>query len=106
MAKPKLVFKPKFYDEARILSKRSEGSYLFQRLRDEAHRFAINYNKKERTKTMVKSVLDDIEWVWPVLRKKLIKAFWSVEWIKKASISDLRLYMSKPLSDKVHNKLL
>jgi len=67
------------------LSKNSEASYLLQRLRDEAHRFAIEANRGSRNKKMVKSMLDDVPGLGPKGRKKLLTYFGSVHKIKEAS---------------------
>lgn len=62
----------------------SEASYLLQRIRDEAHRFAIEYNRSSRDKKMIKSALDRIPGVGPKLKKKLLTYFGSVQKIREA----------------------
>ena len=84
------IFFPK-ESKARRLEKTTEGSYLLQRLRDEAHRFAITFNRSLRKKVMVKSRLDDIPGVGPATRKKLIKTFGSLDGIKNASEENIKL---------------
>ncbi|MBU0728069.1 excinuclease ABC subunit UvrC [Patescibacteria group bacterium] len=66
------------------LSKNSEASYLLQRIRDEAHRFAIEHNRASRDKKMVKSGLDAVPGVGPKMKKKLLMYFGSVHKIKEA----------------------
>ncbi|MBN2087738.1 excinuclease ABC subunit UvrC [Candidatus Peregrinibacteria bacterium] len=66
------------------LKKNSEAGYLLQRIRDEAHRFAIEHNRASRDKKMVKSGLDSIPGVGPKMRKKLLTYFGSVHQIKEA----------------------
>src|SRR3546814_8546363 len=56
-----------------ILPRSSEGLYLLQRIRDEAHRFAITHHRGRRSKTMVESLLDDVPGLGEVRRKTLIK---------------------------------
>ena len=63
----------------------SEASYLLQRLRDEAHRFAIEANRSSRAKKMTQSALDDVPGVGPKAKKKLLTYFGSVRKIKEAS---------------------
>ncbi len=63
----------------------SEASYLLQRLRDEAHRFAIEANRSSRSKKMTQSALDDIPGVGPKAKKKLLTYFGSVHKIREAS---------------------
>jgi excinuclease ABC subunit C len=72
-----------------VISKSSPGLILLKQVRDEAHRFAIEYNRKIRSKRTIKSALDDIKGVGPAKRKALINAFGSVEKIKKLSIEEL-----------------
>ncbi|KQY64348.1 MULTISPECIES: excinuclease ABC subunit UvrC [unclassified Nocardioides] len=72
-----------------ILPRTSEGLYLLQRLRDEAHRFAITHHRGRRSKTMVESVLDDVPGLGEVRRKTLIKHFGSLRKLRAASIEEL-----------------
>lgn len=67
----------------------SEGFKLITRIQDEAHRFAIEYHRSLRSKTQVKSVLDDIPGVGPVRRKALMRHFKSLEEIRQASVEEL-----------------
>ena len=68
---------------------RSEGFKLITRIQDEAHRFAIEYHRSLRSKTQVKSVLDDIPGVGPARRKALMRHFKSIEEIKQADVAAL-----------------
>ncbi len=65
------------------------GITLLQRIRDEAHRFAISYHRNLRSKRQVKSLLDDIEGVGQMKKQLLIEKFGSIDKIKKASREDL-----------------
>lgn len=67
----------------------SEGFKLVTRIQDEAHRFAIEYHRSLRSKTQVKSILDDIKGVGPSRRKALMKHFASIEDIKNATVEQL-----------------
>lgn len=69
----------------RTLRSGSESKFLVQRIRDETHRFAITYHRKLRAIASRHSVLDDIPGVGPVIKHKLLKAFGSIDGIKKAS---------------------
>lgn len=71
------------------LSKDMEALKIFQRVRDEAHRFGITYHRKLRSKRIISSELDKIEGIGEVRRKKLLTKFGSVSAIKKASIEEL-----------------
>jgi len=72
-----------------ILPKTSPVLKLFQRVRDEAHRFAVKLHKKQREKRMRGSILDDIKGIGPATRNKLLKHFGSVEGIKRASYDEI-----------------
>lgn len=63
--------------------------HLIQRIRDEAHRFAVSYHTKVRSKRVKKSQLDEIQGVGPATRKKLIKKFGSVSGVKQATQDEL-----------------
>lgn len=71
------------------ISINSKAFRLITNIQDEAHRFAINYHKSLRSKTVVKSVLDDIPGIGPARRKSLLSHFGSLKNIKKASVEEL-----------------
>ena len=72
-----------------VLPRKSQGLFLIQRVRDEAHRFAITSHRKRRTKTGLASRLDSIPGIGPARRKALLSRFGSIEKIKDAPIEDL-----------------
>jgi excinuclease ABC subunit C len=72
-----------------ILPRSSEGLYLLQRVRDEAHRFAITYHRVKRGKAATTSVLDDVPGLGPARRKALLKQFGSVRKLSSASIEEI-----------------
>jgi len=72
-----------------ILPRHSQGLYLVQRIRDEAHRFAITAHRKRRSKLGLASQLDSIPGIGPARRKALLKYFGSVDKIKQASLEEL-----------------
>ena len=72
-----------------ILPRHSEGLYLMQRVRDEAHRFAITFHRSKRSAVMLESLLDEIPLLGEVRRKALLDRFGSVAAIRKATISDI-----------------
>jgi excinuclease ABC subunit C len=76
-------------DEPVILSRTSEGLYLLQRIRDEAHRFAITHHRNRRSKSMVESLLDDVPGLGEVRRKALIGHFGSLKKLRAASIDEI-----------------
>jgi len=71
------------------IPKGRESLYLLQRVRDEAHRFAITYHRQLRGKRMVDSVLDDVDGIGPARKKLLIRRFGSVKQIRAASKAEL-----------------
>ncbi|MCT4688551.1 excinuclease ABC subunit UvrC [Vallitalea sp.] len=71
------------------IDKDSEGFKLITRIQDEAHRFAIEYHRKLRSKKQIQSILDDIEGIGPKRRINLIKHFGSVEKIRQADVDEL-----------------
>jgi excinuclease ABC subunit C len=73
-----------------ILPRTSEGLYLLQRVRDEAHRFAITFHRQRRSKAMTASALDDIPGLGEVRRKALLRHFGSVKRLKEASVEQVR----------------
>jgi len=72
-----------------VLPRRSQALYLVQRIRDEAHRFAITYHRDVRGKRALRSELDDIAGVGPGRKKALLKRFGSVRRIREASVDEV-----------------
>ncbi len=72
-----------------ILSRTSEGIYLLQRVRDEAHRFAITYHRAKRGKAMTVSALDSVPGLGPARRAALLKKFGSVKALSAASAEEI-----------------
>jgi len=72
-----------------LLPRHSPALYLVQRIRDEAHRFAITAHRKRRTKQGMASALDSIPGIGPVKRRSLLKHFGSVDKIRIASVVEL-----------------
>jgi excinuclease ABC subunit C len=72
-----------------LLPRHSQGLYLVQRIRDEAHRFGITAHRARRSKQGMASVLDSIPSIGPARRKALLKHFGSVDKIRGASIEEL-----------------
>jgi excinuclease ABC subunit C len=72
-----------------ILPRSSEALFLLQRLRDEAHRFAISHHRSRRSKSMVESALDDVPGLGEVRRRALLKRFGSLRKIRAASVEEI-----------------
>jgi len=74
-----------------VLPRNSTALFLLVRIRDEAHRFAITYNRELRRRARLRSVLDDIEGIGPVRRRALLRYFGSLRRIREASVDQLAL---------------
>jgi excinuclease ABC subunit C len=100
------VYLPGQPDPVRI-PRQSEALYLLQRVRDEAHRFAITYHRQLRGKRMTKSVLDDIPGLGPGRRKRLIKELGGVTAVKAASLDTLQSlsWLPDPVARAVFGKI-
>jgi excinuclease ABC subunit C len=72
-----------------ILPRTSEALYLLQRVRDEAHRFAITYHRQKRSRSMAQSVLDDVPGLGELRRKAILRAFGSVKRLRAASVDEI-----------------
>jgi excinuclease ABC subunit C len=91
--------------EPMTIPKSSPGLGLLKRVRDEAHRFAIEYNRKVRSKRTIQSSLDKLEGVGPARREILLKHFGSVKRIKEATLEELSAVKGIPknVAAKVYN---
>ncbi len=86
-----------------VLPRSSQGLYMVQRIRDEAHRFGITYHRKLRSDRTFKSVLDEIPGIGPKRKQALMKHYGSVKAISTASIDDLAALngMTRDAAEKV-----
>ena len=97
-----LVFKEGQSDPV-VLPRHSQALYLIERIRDEAHRFAITFHRKLRGKRNLVSVLDNIEGIGPARRKALWNRFGTLEKIREASVDELAAApgMNRPAAEAV-----
>ncbi|MEJ5944768.1 excinuclease ABC subunit UvrC [Pseudokineococcus basanitobsidens] len=72
-----------------VLPRQSEGLYLLQRVRDEAHRFAITYHRQRRSSSMTRSALDDVPGLGPARRQALLKRFGSLKRLRAATVDEV-----------------
>ncbi len=88
------------------IPRHSEALYLLQRVRDEAHRFAITYHRQLRGKRMTQSALDDVPGLGPVRRKRLLTELGGVRAVKAASLESLLAlpWLPDPVARSVHEK--
>jgi excinuclease ABC subunit C len=100
------VYLPGRADPVRI-PRQSEALYLLQRVRDEAHRFAIAYHRQLRGKRMTKSVLDDIPGLGPVRKKRLLRELGGVGAVRKAPLEQLLAlpWLPDTVARAVHEKV-
>ncbi|MSQ33731.1 MAG: excinuclease ABC subunit UvrC [Dehalococcoidia bacterium] len=89
------------------LARTSQALYLVQRIRDEAHRFAITYHRQRRSKSELKSVLDDIAGIGPKRRRALLRRFGSVPGIREAPLEEIAavLGMTRRLAERLKAQL-
>jgi excinuclease ABC subunit C len=97
------IFHPQYKEPFR-LGRQSSVLHFLDRIRDEAHRFAITYHKKMRSKETIRSAIGNIEGIGKVRERELLKHFGSVGEIKKASLDDLAKApkMDEKLAQKVY----
>ncbi len=89
-----------------ILDKNSNELRLVQKIRDEAHRFAITFNRDMRIKSMKKNILEELPWFWPKTRKKILNKYWNIEKIKWVNTDELEKILNKTQIDTLINHWL
>ncbi|MGH9054204.1 MAG: excinuclease ABC subunit UvrC [Acidimicrobiia bacterium] len=82
-----------------------EALYLLQRVRDEAHRFAVDYHRRLRGKRMVDSVLDEVAGIGPARKKALLRRFGSLKRLRAADLEDLREVLPDRVAEELHKVL-
>lgn len=87
------------------IPKDKEALKIFQRVRDEAHRFGITYHRKLRSKRVISSELDTIEGIGEVRKKKLLKKFSSVAGVKAATLEELEECVPKNVAIRIKEEL-
>lgn len=100
------VYVPGKSDPVRI-PRQSEALYLLQRIRDEAHRFAVTYHRELRGKRMTVSVLDGVPGLGPTRQKRLRKELGGIAAVKSASLEQLRAlsWLPNPVAEAVYEKI-
>ena len=86
-----------------LLEKESSELRLIQALRDEAHRFAISFNRDSRNSAQKKNILESIPGIWPKTRKKILTQFWSVAGLKKVEKKELEKALWKTVTENLEN---
>jgi len=90
---------------SQLLPRASQGLYLLQRIRDEAHRFAISYNRNLRSKQGFRSALDTIPGIGPVKKKALMRTFGTVRGIREADIVEIQAVVGQAAGQVVKENL-
>jgi excinuclease ABC subunit C len=93
--------------DAITIPRQSEALYLLQRIRDEAHRFAITYHRQLRDKRMTTSSLDGIAGLGPTRRTRLVKELGGMKAVKQASLDDLKAlpWLPDSVAEAVHHSI-
>ena len=90
-----------------LLPRSSQGLYLVQRVRDEAHRFAITYHRQRRSKASIRSVLNTMQGIGPKRKRMLLRRFGTVQGIRDASLDELIAVpgMTRPVAQRLAEML-
>ena len=80
------------------VDRKSQLFYLLTRMQDEVHRYAISFHKNVRSKSLFASILDEVDGIGEVRKKKLLRKFGSVKKMKEASIEDLEAILPKEVA--------
>jgi len=91
--------------EPLLIPRGEEALYLLQSVRDEAHRFAVTYHRKLRSKRMVDSVLDSIPGVGPTRKRQLLRRFGSLKRLRTATFEEVAAVVPEPVAREVVAKL-
>jgi len=86
-----------------ILERNSSELRLVQKIRDEAHRFAITFNRDSRIKSMKKNILDELPWFWPKTRAKILKKYWNIDKLREVEKEELKLILNKSQIETLEN---
>lgn len=92
-------------DEPAILDRHSPSLHLIQEIRDEAHRFAVTFHRKRRSKRDFTSELDAIPGIGPKRKKRLLQNFGSITRLRRASVDELTPYLGKKLAEVLKKSL-
>jgi excinuclease ABC subunit C len=100
------IFLPRL-SQPLVLPSNSQALYLLQRLRDEAHRFAITYHRKLRAKQQTRSLLDEVPGVGPARKRALLRVFGSTRQMKSATVEQIAAVpgISRALAEKISQGL-
>lgn len=83
----------------------AEALYLLQQVRDEAHRFAVDYHRRLRSKSMVDSILDEVPGIGPKRKRDLLKAFGSLKRMRQAPVEDLARVVPEKVAEDLYAAL-
>lgn len=86
-----------------LLEKDTPELRLIQSIRDEAHRFAITFNRDSRIKSMKKNILESIPWIWPKTRKKILTLYWNIDNLKNIDKNEISEKFNKNIIEALEN---
>jgi excinuclease ABC subunit C len=95
------VYFPDLAEPLRI-SRRAEALYILQRIRDEAHRFAVEYHRRLRSKGMIDSLLDEAPGIGPVRKRALLRRFGSLRRLREADVKELAEVVPATVADDLY----
>jgi excinuclease ABC subunit C len=90
-----------------LIPRASEGLFVLQHIRDEAHRFAITYHRQKRAKRALVSPLDEVPGVGPARKKALLKTFGSLSRLRDATVDEIAVApgIGPELARSIHDRL-
>jgi excinuclease ABC subunit C len=88
-----------------VIPRGEEALYLLQRVRDEAHRFAVSYHRRLRGQRMVDSVLDDVPGIGAVRKRKLLRTFGSLKRLREADLEELAEHVPESVAKDLYDAL-
>lgn len=87
------------------IDRKSPLFYLLTRMQDEVHRYAITFHRQVRAKSLLDSILDDVDGIGPKRRRQLLNHFGSVKKMREASMEELEAVLPKNVADHLHQRL-
>lgn len=87
------------------IDRKSPLFYLLTRMQDEVHRYAISFHRQVRAKSLVDSILDDVEGIGPKRRKQLLHHFGSVKKMREATLDDIQEVLPKAVAKALYDRL-
>ena len=87
------------------IDRKSPLFYLLTRMQDEVHRYAISFHRQVRAKSLIDSILDDVEGIGPKRKRQLLNHFGSVKRMKEADLEMLKEVLPKQVAKSLYDRL-